>query len=46
MNKINIFGMILGIATIVLGCFLVGWKIPLIVFLSIYANNMERNGRK
>jgi len=46
MKLINIIGMVIGITAIVLGWIWFGWKLPLVIFLALMGNNMERNGRK
>ena len=45
MNKINIIGALLGLATLALAAYWFDWKLSLIIFLALLANNLERKGR-
>lgn len=46
MKIVNYIGMALGVNAMVLGWVWFGWELPLVIFLAIAGNNMERNGRK
>jgi hypothetical protein len=45
MKTINYFGAALGLVAIGLAWMWFGWKLPLVIFLALYGNNMERSGR-
>lgn len=45
MKQINYIGMALGIISVLLGIIWFGWKLPLVIFLALIGNNMERKGR-
>jgi len=46
LNKLQIFGMLVGILAIGLGVYWFDWKLSLVIFLAIYGNNLERSSRK
>lgn len=45
LSKTNMLGMIIFLIAIGLSWYWFNWKMPIIIFLFIMGNNMERNGR-
>ena len=46
MKTVNYIGVAVGLISMGLGWFCFGWELPLVLFLAIAGNNMERIGRK
>jgi hypothetical protein len=46
MKKIQIIGIIIGIAAMVMAWIMYDWKLMLIILLALWGNNLEQRGRK
>lgn len=46
MKKLQILGMIIGIAAMSMAWIMYDWKLMLIILLALWGNNLEQRGRK